>query len=200
MTETAAQATAPATAATRIVGGAEVPAAGTWKVDPGHAKVGFVGRHFMLTKVRGRFTGVDAVVQIGADPADTTVKVTIDMTTVTSGDKYRDNHLKSADLFDVEQYPTATFRSTGIGWDGAGRLDDRGPDHQGRHPGRSPWRWSTSATRRDPWGNDRTVFSARGRINREDWGVTWNMPLARGGLLVSTEIGLELEVELIRQP
>jgi polyisoprenoid-binding protein YceI len=199
MTETAAQVTAQATAATRIVDGAELPAAGTWKVDPGHAEVGFVGRHFMLTKVRGRFTGVDAVVQIGADPAETTVEVTIDMTTVTSGDSTRDNHLKSADLFDVEQYPTATFRSTGIGWDGlagsmTGDLTIKGTTR------RVTLEVEYLGYAQDPWGSDRTVFSARGRINREDWGVTWNMPLARGGLLVSTEIGLELEIELIRQP
>jgi polyisoprenoid-binding protein YceI len=187
-----------ASAATRVLGGVELPAAGLWKVDPGHAEVAFVGRHFLLTKVRGRFTGVDAEVHIGADPASTKVTVTIDMASVTSGDDTRDNHLRSGDLFDIASYPTAAFRSTAVRWDGTsgtmeGDLTIKGVTR--------PVTLTVSylGYAEDPWGTDRAVFSARGRINREDWGVTWNMPLARGGLLVSTEIDLELEVELIRQ-
>jgi polyisoprenoid-binding protein YceI len=193
--EELAMTTAPA--ATRIRDGAELPAAGLWKVDPGHAEVAFVGRHFLLTKVRGRFTGVDAEVTIGDDPADTSVTVTIDMTSVNSGDDTRDNHLRSGDLFDIASHPTATFRSTAVSWDGAagsltGDLTIKGTTR--------PVTLTVGylGYAQDPWGTDRAVFSARGRINREDWGVTWNMPLARGGLLVSTEIDLELEVELIR--
>jgi polyisoprenoid-binding protein YceI len=188
-----------ASAATRVLGGAELPAAGLWKVDPGHAEVAFVGRHFLLTKVRGRFTGVDAEVCIGEDPAASTVTVTIDMASVHSGDGTRDSHLRSSDLFDVANHPTATFRSTAVAWDGTsgtltGDLTIKGVT--------KPVTLTVGylGYAEDPWGNDRAVFSARGRINREDWGVTWNMPLARGGLLVSTEIDLELEVELIRQP
>jgi polyisoprenoid-binding protein YceI len=187
--------TAPA--ATRILGGTELPAAGLWKVDPGHAEVAFVGRHFMLTKIRGRFTGVDAEVTIGDDPAGTSVTVTIDMASVTSGDSTRDNHLRSGDLFDIATYPTATFRSTAVRWDGtagtlAGDLTIKGTT--------KPVTLTVGYLGyvQDLSGSDRAVFSARGRINREDWGVTWNMPLARGGLLVSTEIDLELEVELVR--
>jgi len=188
-----------ASAATRVIDGAELPAAGLWKVDPGHAEVAFVGRHFLLTKVRGRFTGVDAEVRIGEDPAASSVTVTIDMASVHSGDETRDSHLRSADLFDVANHPTAAFRSTAVGWDGTsgtltGDLTIKGITR--------PVTLTVSylGYAEDPWGSDRVVFSARGRINREDWGVTWNMPLARGGLLVSTEIDLELEVELIRQP
>ncbi len=188
-----------ASAATREVGGAELPATGLWKVDPGHAEVAFVGRHFLLTKVRGRFTGVDGEVHIGADPEASSVTVTIDMASVHSGDGTRDSHLRSADLFDVANHPTATFRSTAVAWDGtsgtlAGDLTIKGIT--------KPVTLTVGyiGYAQDPWGSDRAVFSARGRINREDWGVSWNMPLARGGLLVSTEIDLELEVELIRQP
>ena len=92
--------------------GIELPPAGTWTVDPGHAEVGFVGRHFGLTKVRGRFTGVEATVVVGDDITASTVEVVIDMASVSSGDQSRDDHLRSADFFDVEHHPRATFRST----------------------------------------------------------------------------------------
>lgn len=129
------------TAPTREIDGVLLPAAGLWKVDPGHAEVDFVGRHFMLTKVRGRFTGVDATVEIGDRPQDSRVNATIDMASVDSGDRTRDDHLRSADFFDVGNHPTATFQSTA---------------------------------------------------------VTWNMALEAGGILVSREIELALELETIR--
>ena len=182
-------------AATRVVGGVELPAVGTWKIDPGHAEVGFVGRHFMLTKVRGRFTGVDGAVRIAENPTDSTVSVTIDMASVTSGDDARDNHLKSADFFDVDNHPIATFTSTDVAWDGVeGTLAGELTIKDVSRPVRLKVDYLGHA--RDPWDNDRAVFSAKGKINREDWGLTWNMPLAQGGLLVSKEIELELELEL----
>ena len=184
-----------ATAPTRVVGGVELPAAGIWHIDPGHAEVAFIGRHFMLTKVRGRFTGVDGTVTIGDDLETSAVSVTIDMATVNSGDETRDTHLRSGDLFDVENHPTATFESTEVTWDGAagtmtGTLMIKGVSN--------PVRLTVDylGYAEDPWGSRKAVFSARGQINREDWGVSWNMPLARGGLLVSREIDLELEIEL----
>ncbi|HEX5115274.1 MAG TPA: YceI family protein [Pseudonocardiaceae bacterium] len=105
-------------AATRIVAGAELPATGVWRLDPGHAEIGFVGRHFLLTKVRGRFTGVEGTVEVAENPADSKVTVVIDMASVTSGDDARDTHLKSADFFDVADHATATFASTAVDWDG----------------------------------------------------------------------------------
>ena len=89
-------------------------AAGTWKIDPGHAEVGFVGRHFGLTKVRGRFTGIDGAIVVAPNVADSTIDVTIDMSTVNSGDETRDDHLRSVDFFDVINHPSGHFRSTGI--------------------------------------------------------------------------------------
>jgi polyisoprenoid-binding protein YceI len=184
--------------ATRTIQEVEFPAPGTWVVDPGHAEVGFVGRHFGLTKVRGRFTGVEGTVRVADEIADSTVEVVIDMASVDSGSADRDSHLRSADLFDVEHYPTATFRSTGIVVGSAGgtvvghlTIKDvtRPVELQVEYLGHA----------RDPWDNDRAVFSAAATINREDWGITWNMVLDAGGLLVSKEIRLEIEVELIRQ-
>ena len=184
--------------ATRTVAGTELPAAGTWTIDPGHAEVGFVGRHFGLTKVRGRFTAVQGAIVIAEEPAESTVEVVIDMATVSSGDQARDDHLRSADFFDVDRYPTATFRSTsvdrfGASADLAGELTIKDVTR----PVRLDVDYLGHAA--DPWGNDRAVFSASGRINREDWGLTWNMLLEAGGLLVSKEIGLEIEVELLRR-
>jgi len=185
--------------ATRTLAGVNLPAAGLWNIDPSHAEVAFVGRHFGLTKVRGRFVGVAGSVVVADEPASSSVDVTIDMASVSSGDAGRDDHLRSADFFDVAEHPTATFRSTGVDVSGAtatmrGDLTIKGiskeveldVDYLGHAA--------------DPWGNERAVFSARGRINREDWGLTWNMLLEAGGLLVSKEITLEIEVELIRQP
>lgn len=186
------------TTATRSVAGVELPAAGIWKIDPGHADVAFVGRHFGLTKVRGRFTGVDGTVQIGHDPMDSRVEVVIDTTSVESGSADRDDHLRSSDLFDVERYPTATFRSTGLSLDGtSGTLT-------GELTVKDVTRPVTLAVEylghvRDPWENDRASFTASARINREDWGMTWNMLLGAGRLIVSKEIDLQIDVELVKQ-
>ena len=171
--------------------------AGTWKVDPGHAEVGFVGRHFGLTKIRGRFVGVDGTVVIAPEVAQSSVEVVIDVASVNSGDSTRDDHLRSADFFDVTVHPTATYRSTTLTVDGdrarmQGELTIKGVTR----PVALDVELLGAAT--DPWGNERLVLSARGRINREDWGLTWNVVLEAGGLLVSKEITLEIEVELIR--
>jgi polyisoprenoid-binding protein YceI len=187
-----------ASAVTRIIDGQEVPAAGTWQIDPGHAEVGFVGRHFMLTKVRGRFTGIEGSVVIAENPNDSKVIVKINMESVNSGDDARDNHLRSADFFDVATHTSATFESDSVTWNGqsgsmTGNLTIKGTSRP------VTLHISYVGYARDPWDNDRAVFSAHGRVNREDWNLTWNMPLANGGLLVSKEIDLEIEVETILQ-
>jgi polyisoprenoid-binding protein YceI len=171
--------------------------AGTWKVDPGHAEVGFVGRHFGLTKVRGRFIGVDGTVVIAPDVEQSALEVVIDTASVNSGDDTRDNHLRSSDMFDVAVHPTATYRSTTIHVDGDhGRIDGMLTIKGVARPVTLDVELLGVAT--EPSGNQRLVFSARGRINREDWGLTWNVVLEAGGLLVSKEITLEIEVELVR--
>lgn len=186
--------TAPAI---RTVAGTKYPAPGRWTIDPGHAEVGFVGRHFGLTKVRGRFTGVTGHADIAEDITDSTLVVAIDTATVHSGDDTRDDHLRSADLFHVEEHPEATFRSTAITVDGTtGTVTGDLTIKDITRPVTLDVHYVGHA--RDPWGNDRAVFSASTTINREDWGLTWNMVLETGGLLVSKEIRLEIEVELIR--
>lgn len=177
----------------------ELPTPGVWIVDPGHAEVAFIGRHFGLTKVRGRFTGVDGTVIVADDVGDSRVEVVIDMATVTSGSQDRDDHLRSSDLFDVEHYRTATFRSTALV--ASGRTGTLTGDLTIKGVTRSvsldvDYLGQTT----DPWGSDRAIFSAHTTINREDWGIGWNMILDTGGLLVSKEIRIELEIELVRQP
>jgi len=171
--------------------------AGTWKVDPGHAEVGFVGRHFGLTRIRGWFMGVDGTVVLEPDVEQSVVEVVIDMASVHSGDATRDNHLRSADMFDVTTHPTATYRSTGVHVDGdRGRMDGTLTIKGVTRPVSLDVELLGVATEPSS-GQQRLVFTARGRINREDWGLTWNVVLEAGGLLVSKEITLEIEVELV---
>ncbi|WP_395659079.1 YceI family protein [Nocardioides sp.] len=184
------------TSPTRTVRGHVLPAPGTWEIDPGHADVSFVGRHFMVTKVRGRFAGVTGAVVIAEDIEDSRVEVTIDMASVASGNPTRDDHLRSAELFDVERFPQATFRSTKVVWNGdrgtvLGDLTIHGVTRA------VPLEVAFEGHARDPWGGDRAVFSARTRVNREDFGVTWNVALEAGGVLVSKEVQIEIDLETV---
>jgi polyisoprenoid-binding protein YceI len=188
-----------AAAATRVLAGAELPAPGRWQIDPGHTEVAFIGRHLMLTKVRGRFTGVTGAIVVAEEPGESTAEVTIDMASVESGSQARDEHLRSADFFDAARHPEATFAGRAARWRGArgmlaGELTIRGIS-----------RPVTLAAEylghvADPWGGHRAVFTAAGTLNREDWGLTWNLPLDGGGLLVSREIRIEIELEAVLQP
>jgi polyisoprenoid-binding protein YceI len=191
--------TQPAAATTRVVAGTELPAPGRWRIDPGHAEVAFIGRHFLLTKIRGRFSGVSGAIEVTEDPSQTTVAVTIDMGSVASGSTARDDHLRSADHFDVARHPTATFTGHAAHWEGtrgqlAGQLTICGITRpvtlQAEYLGYAA----------DPWGGHRAVFTATGSLNREDWELTWNMPLDGGGLLVSKEIQIEINLEAVFQP
>ncbi|QYG94650.1 YceI family protein [Iamia sp. SCSIO 61187] len=183
--------------ATRTIGGAELPAPGRWEIDPGHAEVAFIGRHLVVSKVRGRFTGVRGTVVVDEEPEASSLEVEIDLATVDSGDATRDEHLRSADLLDVEAHPTATYRSTAVRWDGsAGTVEGEQTIHGVTRP--VPLQVEHLGTVTDPWGGVRAAFSAHTTIDREDWGITWNMPLANGGLVVSKEIRIEIEVETVR--
>lgn len=181
----------------RIVDGVPIPPAGTWTIDPGHAQIGFLGRHLKFTRVRGRFGDVTGSIDVADDPTNTTVEVTLGVASVETGNRERDEHLRSSDLLDVERYPTATFRGGVRGWTSgggtvAGDLTIKGVtrsvtfdvDYLGYVV--------------DPWGGDRIVFSASTSIDRRDFGVTWNMALEAGGLLVSNEIKIEIELEATR--
>ena len=184
------------TAPTRTHDGHVIPAAGVWEIDPGHTDLAFTGRHFMVTKVRGRFTGVSGRVAIAHDIHDSSVEVDIDMASVESGSQVRDDHIRSADLFDVENHPAAHFRSTSVQWRG-----DRGTVHGDLTihgvTRRVPLDVVFEGHVRDLWGGDRAVFSARTRVNREDFGITWNQALEAGGLLVSREVQIDINLETV---
>jgi polyisoprenoid-binding protein YceI len=189
----------PSRAATRLADGAELPAAGRWKIDPGHTELAFVGRHFMLTKVRGRFTGLSGVIQVTEEPGATTVEVTIDMASVESGSQARDEHLRSADFFDVAHHPQGTFSGQAADWHGTrGLLTGQLTLRDLTRPVTLQAEYLGYAA--DPWGGHRAVFTASGTIDREDWGLTWNLPLDGGGLLVSKEIRIEIELEAVLEP
>jgi polyisoprenoid-binding protein YceI len=190
--------TTPAPAATRLIAGAELPAPGRWQIDPGHTEVAFIGRHFMLTKVRGRFTGMTGAIVVAEEPGESMAEVTIDMASVHSGSRARDEHLRSADLFDVARHPTASFAGRAASWRGtrgllAGELTIRGVTRP------VTLRAEFLGHVADPWGGQRAIFTAEGTLDREDWGLTWNMPLDGGGLLVSKDIRIEIEAEAVLQ-
>ena len=190
--------TEPTRAVTCQADGAELPAPGRWQIDPGHTELAFIGRHFMLTKVRGRFTGVSGAIEVAEDPGESTAEVTIDMASVESGSQARDEHLRSADFFDTAHHPTATFTGRAAGWQGGrGRLEGELTIRGVTRPVTLAAEYLGHAA--DPWGGHRAVFTASGTLNREDWGLTWNMPLNGGGLLVSREIRIEIELEAVLQ-
>ena len=181
---------------TRTVDGHVLPAPGAWKIDPGHTDLAFIGRHFMLTKVRGRFSDVTGTVVIAPNLNDSTVEVSISMASVESGSEARDQHIKSPELFDVEQFPTATFASTSVDWKGTngtvtGDLTIHGVTRQ------VPLEVTFEGYVRDPWGGDRAIFSAKTKINREDFDITWNVALEAGGLLVSKDMQIEIDLETV---
>ncbi len=184
--------------ATRTIDDIQAPAAGVWAIDPTHTTVEFIGRHLVFTKVRGRFTGVSGTVTVANDPDASSVEITLDATSVTTGTPDRDAHLKSADFFDVETHPVITFKSTSVEWKGhegslTGDLTVRGVS--------KPITLDVELTGvvTDPWGGDRAVFSASGEVDREDWGLVWNMALESGGVLVSKKIRFEIETEIVLQ-
>jgi len=181
---------------TRTVDGHVLPAPGAWEIDPGHTDVAFIGRHFMVTKVRGRFTDVSGRVVIAPHLNDSKVEVNINMASVESGSEARDEHIKSPELFDVQQFPTATFRSTKVDWRGiSGVVHGDLTIHGVTRP--VDLAVTFEGYVRDPWGGDRGIFSARTKVNREDFGITWNVALEAGGLLVSKDIQIEIELETV---
>jgi len=173
----------------------------TWDIDTAHATAGFKVRHLMLAHVRGHLGPVTGTVLIDErDLSRSRVDVSIDARGIDSREQKRDEHLRSADFLDVANHPTVTFRSTRVeaprGLAGdlrvTGDLTIRGVTR--------PVTLEVEAlppTVKDPWGNARRGVSARGRINRKDWGLEWNMALEAGGVVVGDEVALEIEAELV---
>jgi polyisoprenoid-binding protein YceI len=171
--------------------------AGTWNLDPNHSELGFTVRHMMVSRIRGRFRAYSGSAQVADDPLRSAVTVTIDATSFESGNETRDNAVKSADYLDVATHSEYTFHSTEIRADGdqyvlAGELTIRGITRAVELP------FEYNGSTRDPFGNDRIGFSARGEINRKDFGIVTELPMDGGGVVVGEKVNLELDVEFTR--
>ena len=188
-----------ATTFTREYQGVQIPEAGTYALDRGHTTVEFVGRHLMITKVRGRFTDFDGQIVIGDTPEQSSVEVTIQTASVDTSDEKRDGHLRSADFLDVDNYPAMTFRSTKVDLkrDGTATVTGDLTVKDVTRPVTLDVEFDGAQA--DPWGGQRLGFSATAEIDREDWGLTWNVALETGGVLVGKKIRLEFNVEAVKQ-
>jgi polyisoprenoid-binding protein YceI len=167
---------------------------GVWTVDPSHSEVGFTARHLMVSKVRGRFTDYTASITVAPNVLDSVVEATVQLDSVETRDEKRDEHLKSADFFHVEEHPTMHFVSTGIREHGSDfYLDGNLTIRNTTHPVTFDLEFNGVAA--GPWGGSSAGFSAETEINRKDWGLEWNVALESGGVLVSEKVKISLEVE-----
>jgi polyisoprenoid-binding protein YceI len=172
----------------------------TWVIDNGHSAVNFSARHMMLSTVRGRFNTFNGTVDFNEEnPAASTVDVTIDAASIESRDEKRDGHLKSPDFLDVAQFPTLSFKSKRVEVTGTNTAKLFGDltiksvtrevaldvDYHGQA--------------KAPWGTTSAGFSAKTSIDRKDWGLTWNVALETGGILVGDKINIEIDLEVVKQ-
>lgn len=172
-----------------------------WTIDPTHVEVGFSARHMMIATVRGRFSAVTGTVTVDEqNPKNSKVDVSIDVTSIDTRQEMRDNHLRSPDFLDVEKFPTIHFVSKRIEGDPRGRDFRVIGDLTIRDTTREvELKADFEGEGKDPWGNERAGFSARGEINRTDFGLHWNKALETGGVLVGEEVKLSIDVELVKQ-
>jgi polyisoprenoid-binding protein YceI len=172
----------------------------TYQIDPAHSGAQFSVRHMMVTNVHGGFKKIQGtVVYDPENPVNSTVNAEIDTASITTNEDQRDAHLRSADFLDVEKFPTITFRSTRVEASGEGEVKLEGDltihgvtrpvvlDVEGLAP-----------EGKDPWGNTRSGATARTKIKRSDFGLTWNAALETGGFLVGDDVKIELDLALIK--
>lgn len=183
-------------AGTRTVAGKEVPVAGTWVFDLDHTVLGFVARHMIFTKVRGRFNDFSGAIHIADKLEESTVELEIKTASLTTEVAQRDEHLRSADFLDVEKFPVITFHSTKVdpvGMKLAGELTIKDitlpVTLDFTYEGVAPY----------PWGGSRAMFSGTTEIERKSWEMTWNVALETGGWLVSENVVLDIEAQAILQ-
>jgi polyisoprenoid-binding protein YceI len=170
-----------------------------WKIDPAHTRIEFSARHLMITTVRGEFDKFSGTVEFDEkNPANSTVDVQIEAASVNTKTTDRDNHLRSADFLDAANFPYLTFKSK--------KIEVTDPKH-GRLVGDLTIRGVTKevsldveyvGTFKTPWGGENAGFNAKTKITRKDWGLVWNVPLEGGGILVSEDVNIAIEAELIK--
>jgi len=174
--------------------------ASTWNIDPDHSQVGFKVRHLMVSNVKGTFEKYTGSVDLNdKDITKSKVTVTIETPSIATGVQKRDEHLKSADFFDVGSYPTMTFVSKKVAKAAKGALKVTGDlTLHGVTKEVVLNVEPISKESKDPWGNTRRGTAATARIDRKDFGLTWNKGLETGGVLVGDEITISLEIEMIK--
>ncbi|MBD8010822.1 YceI family protein [Microbacterium sp. NPDC077391] len=167
---------------------------GTWVLDPSHSEVTFSVRHMMISKVRGSFAIKNATLTAPENPLEATVEASVDVASVDTKDEGRDTHLRSADFFDVENFPTMEFVSTGARVEDGDFFVDGDLTIRGiTKPVSFEFDFGGFGT--DPWGNYKAGASATTVINREDFGLTWNAALETGGVLVGKDITINLDLQ-----
>ena len=175
------------------------PVLTAWSIDSAHSQVGFAVKHLMISTVRGRFGAVSGTVSFPeGDYKDARADVTIDAASIDTREEKRDAHLRSADFFDVEAFPSLTFKSRrvqaikGDAFQLVGDLTIKGITRE------VVLDVEVEGFQKDPWGNQKAGFSAATRINRKEFGLTWNQALETGGLLVGDEIKISLDMQLLQ--
>ena len=185
--------------ASRVWNGVQFPNAGTWTLDPTHTAVEFEARHLMVAKVKGRFGEFEGALHIAEDPTQSSTSVAIKAASIDTRTLQRDDHLRSPDFLEVEAYPELTFTSTGVehddgnDWKINGDLTIRGITKP------VTLKMEYNGQTSDPFGGQRAFFSAETKIDRDEWGLTWNQALETGGWLVGKEIKLSIEIESVLQ-
>jgi polyisoprenoid-binding protein YceI len=172
----------------------------TWKLDPAHSHAEFKVKHMMISNVKGSFSGLSGTLSEHAtDSSLSSVEASVDVSTVNTNDAQRDGHLKSADFFEAEKYPTMTFKSTKV--ERKGEDEYRVTGDLTMHGTTKPVTFAVegpSAPNKDPWGNTRIGLSATTKINRKDFGLNWNAALETGGILVGEDVQISLELQFIK--
>jgi polyisoprenoid-binding protein YceI len=171
---------------------------GTWTIDTSHSDVSFTVRHLMVSKVRGHFAQFAGEITIADDPLSSSVTATVELASIDTRDPGRDDHLRSADFFEVSTYPTMTYRSTAVVPTGSGYLVE---GELSLHGVTRPVALDLelNGVSGDPWGGQRAGFSATAEISRKDFGIEFNIPMDGGGVVVGDKIQIALEIEAILQ-
>lgn len=166
---------------------------GVWTVDASHSEVGFTARHLMVSKVRGTFSEFAATVEVGETFESSSVTADVKLASVDTRSEDRDNHLRSTDFFDVENYPSMTFTSTEVTESTlTGDLTIKGVTQ------RVTFDLDFGGVSDDPWGGTRAGVEATTEVNRKDFGLTWNVAIEGGGVLVSDKVKIHLDIQLIK--
>ncbi len=171
-----------------------------WKLDPAHSAAEFKVKHMMISNVKGSFSGLSGALQLDAsDITRSSVEASIPVASVSTGDAQRDGHLTSADFFDAERFPAMSFQSTAVKRTGAGELAVTGDlTLHGVTKAVTFAVEGPTEPAKDPWGNLRVGLSAAAKVNRKDFGLTWNSALETGGVMVGEEVAISLDVEFIK--